>query len=139
MDISEVKQNLGRRVRVLNERLLLNGEYILTGCIIRKGDKFGFFYECELSDPETRGVVITGMNDVFPVEPVPLDDKPPSRQHAHSESDMLDGCRNRLFITDNPDELPWLYSGALFHLREIYKYAAARFAAKKEATNENNT
>ena len=128
MDISEVKQNLGRRVRVLNERLLLNGEYILTGCIIRKGDKFGIFYECELSDPETRGVVITGMND-----------KPPSRQHAHSESDMLDGCRNRLFITDNPDELPWLYSGALFHLREIYKYAAARLAAKKEATNENNT
>lgn len=139
MDISEIKQNLGRRVRVLNERLLLDGEYILTGCIIRKGERFGIFYECELSDPETRGVVITGMNDVFPVEPVPPDDKPPSRQRAHNESDMLDGCRNRLFITDNPDELPRLYSGALYHLREIYKYAAARLAAKKEATNENNT
>ena len=139
MDISEVKQNLGRRVRVLNERLLLDGEYILTGCIIRKGERFGIFYECELSDPKTRGVLITGMNDVFPVEPVLTNDKPPSRQHAHNESDMLDGCRNRLFITDNPDELPRLYSGALYHLREIYKYAVARLAAKKEATNENNT
>lgn len=139
MDISEVKQNLGRRVRVLNERLLLDGEYILTGCIIRKGDKFGIFYECELSDPNTRGVIIAGMNDVFPVDPVPMNDKPPSRQHASNESDMLDGCRNRLFVTDNPDELPRLYSGALYHLREIYKYAAARLATKKEATNENNT
>ena len=132
MDISEIKCNLGRRVRVLNERLLLDGEYILTGCIIRKDDKFGIFYECELSDPETRGVVITGMGDVFPVEPVPLDEKPPSRQHAHSESDMLDGCRNRLFITDNPDELPLLYSGALYHLRESYKYAAARLKGKHD-------
>ena len=138
MDISEVKQNLGRRVRVLNKRLLLDGEYILTGCIIRKGDKFGIFYECELSDPKTRGVIITGMNDVFPVEPVPPVDKPPSRQHANIESDMLDGCRNRLFITDNPDELPRLYSGALYHLREIYKYAAARLATKKGDSHEDS-
>ena len=137
MDISEVKQNLGRRVRVLNERLLIDGEYILTGCIIRKGDRFGIFYECELSDPKTRGVLITGMNDVFPVEPVLTDDRPPNRQRARNESDMLDGCRNRLFVTDNPDELPWLYSGALYHLREIYKYAAARLA-KKEEQHENN-
>lgn len=97
------------------------------------------FYGRQIRKFTCEGIEIKKMNDVFPVEPVPQDDKPPSRQHAHNESDMLDECRNRLFITDNPDELPRLYSGALYHLREIYKYAAARLAAKKEATNENNT
>ena len=50
MDISEVKQNLGRRVRVLNERLLIDGDYILTGCIIRRSERGTFFYQAEIQD-----------------------------------------------------------------------------------------
>ena len=50
MDISEVKQNLGRRVRVLNERLLIDGEYILTGCIIRRSERGQFYYQAEIQD-----------------------------------------------------------------------------------------
>ena len=138
MDISEVKQNLGRRVRVLNERLLLDGEYILTGCIIRKGERFGIFYECELSDPKTRGVLITGMNDVFPVEPVLTNDKPPSRQHAHNESDMLKGCMNRMFVTHDPEELMRMYQSAIRRIDIIRQYNTARLA-KEEKQDENNT
>ena len=50
MDISEVKQNLGHRVRVLNERLLIDGEYILTGCIIRRSERGKFYYQAEIQD-----------------------------------------------------------------------------------------
>lgn len=57
MDISEVKQNLGRRVRVLNERLLLDGEYILTGCIIRRSERGTFFYQAEIQDLKQKNSV----------------------------------------------------------------------------------
>ena len=57
MDISEVKQNLGRRVRVLNERLLLNGEYILTGCIIRRSERGTFYYQAEIQDLKQQNSV----------------------------------------------------------------------------------
>lgn len=127
MDISEVKQTLGRRVRVRDDRLMLDGEYILTGCIIRRG-KFGFYYQVELT--KDHAVTITGLSNVFPIDMAPLE-KPVSRHSADIASDMLDGCRNRLFITDNPDEIPLLYSGALYHLRQIVDYARGRLARKE--------
>lgn len=57
MDISEVKQNLGRRVRVLNERLLIDGDYILTGCIIRRSERGTFFYQAEIQDLKQQNSV----------------------------------------------------------------------------------
>lgn len=133
MDISEVKRNLGRRVRVMDDRLMLDGEYTLTGCIIRRDDKFGFYYQVELT--KDHAVTITGLGNVFPIDMAPPE-KPVSRHSANIASDMLEGCRNRLFITDNPDEIPRLYSGALYHLRHIVDYARGRLA-KKEAQHEN--
>lgn len=50
MDISEVKQNLGRRVRFRDDRLFCDGDYILTGCIIRQSECGTFFYRAEIQD-----------------------------------------------------------------------------------------
>lgn len=50
MDISEVKQNLGRRVRFRDDRLFCDADYILTGCIIRRSERGTFFYQAEIQD-----------------------------------------------------------------------------------------
>ena len=49
MRIDEVKKNLNRKVT------FRGGEYILTGCIIRKDKKTNqFFYQAELQDTSTQ-------------------------------------------------------------------------------------
>lgn len=55
------------------------------------------------------------------------------RQHASNEYDMLKGCVNRLFVTDDIDELPRLYRGAIYHLGEIYEYGLERLREKETA------
>jgi hypothetical protein len=131
MDISEVKAALGKKVMFRNERLQCDSDYTLTGCIIRRDEKYGFFYQAELT--KEHSVIIASLHDVFPVCTEPITEKnTPTRQRAENASDMLDGCRNRLFVTKNPDEIPSLYSGALYHLRIIVKYAYARLAKKEE-------
>jgi hypothetical protein len=49
MQIDEVKKNLNRKVT------FRGGEYILTGCIIRKDKKTNqFYYQAELQDTSTQ-------------------------------------------------------------------------------------
>ena len=50
MDLSEVKQNLGRRVRFSDDRLFYDADYILTGCIIRRSERGQFYYQAEIQD-----------------------------------------------------------------------------------------
>lgn len=50
MNISEVKAALGKRVRFRDDRLFCNGDYILTGCIIRRSERGTFFYQAEIQD-----------------------------------------------------------------------------------------
>lgn len=50
MDISEVKAALGKRVRYKNDRLFCDGDYILTGCIIRRSERGQFYYQAEIQD-----------------------------------------------------------------------------------------
>ena len=130
MDISEVKAALGKKVMFRNDRLHCDSEYILTGCIIRRDEKYGFFYQAELT--KDHSVIIASLHDVFQISTEPVAETTPTRQRANNASDMLDGCRNRLFVTKNPDEIPSLYSGALYHLRIIVKYAYARLKMNKE-------
>lgn len=47
-------------------------------------------------------------------------------QSASNEYDMLKGCINRMFVTDDKEELPKLYGGAIYHLGQIYKYGEKR-------------
>lgn len=58
MTISEVKNNLGKPVRFSNKKLFIESAmYILTGCILRKGDK-EFYYQAELTDVRNNKSVI---------------------------------------------------------------------------------
>lgn len=52
MNISQVKRSLGRKV-------LYNGtEYILTGCIIRRGITGKFYYQAEIKDLNANSVLL---------------------------------------------------------------------------------
>lgn len=46
----EIKRSLGKRVRLTDPKLYLEGaEYILSGAVIRRGEQ-GFYYQAELTD-----------------------------------------------------------------------------------------
>ena len=65
MDISEVKAALGKRVRFRDDRIFCDGEYILTGCIIRRSDRGRFYYQAELQDVrQNKAVCITSLDKV---------------------------------------------------------------------------
>ena len=53
-------------------------------------------------------------------------------QEASNEYDMLKGCINRMFVTDDKEELPDLYGGAIYHLGQIYRYGEKRFSERSE-------
>lgn len=57
MEINEVKAALGKRVRFWDERLRCDGVYVLTGCIIRRSEKDGFYYQAELLDTRNMNTV----------------------------------------------------------------------------------
>lgn len=57
MEISEVKASLGKQVRFKDERLFCDGEYILTGCIIRLSERGEFYYEAEIQDTMQKNSV----------------------------------------------------------------------------------
>ena len=63
MEISEVKAALGKRVGFKDERLFCDGEYILTGCIIRLSERGKFYYEAEIQDTmQQNSVSIVGLD-----------------------------------------------------------------------------
>lgn len=47
-------------------------------------------------------------------------------QKASNDYDMLKGCVNRMFITDDREELPRLYESAKRYLDLIYDYGCKR-------------
>lgn len=53
-------------------------------------------------------------------------------QKASNEYDMLKGCVNRIFVTNDKEELPALYAGALNHLSLIFLYGKERFPRRPE-------
>ena len=48
------------------------------------------------------------------------------RRNARGADELLNGCRNRLFVSDDYSEVMRLYVAAIDHLRVILKYAQAR-------------
>lgn len=65
MDISRVKFNLNKKVRLKLERHFVDTEYILTGCILRKNpDNNKLFYQAELKDLNAKSVIIASLEDV---------------------------------------------------------------------------
>lgn len=51
MNISEVKRNLGRKVKYNDT------EYLFTGCTLRK-DENGFYYQAEIKDLSAKSALI---------------------------------------------------------------------------------
>ena len=63
MDISEVKAALGKRVQFKDDRLFCDGEYILTGCIIRLSERGQFYYQAEIQDTaQEKAVCIVSLD-----------------------------------------------------------------------------
>lgn len=60
------------------------------------------------------------------------------KQTADNEYDMLKGCMNRMFVTDDPDELMRMYQSAIWQIDIIRQYNTVRLA-KKEEQNENHS
>lgn len=65
MDISRVKYNLGKAVRLKLPKCYIDSEYILTGCIIRKKTSGEYFYQAELTDKISGSVLITSLGDIY--------------------------------------------------------------------------
>ena len=53
-------------------------------------------------------------------------------QEASIAYEMLKGCINLIFFTDDKEELPSLYEGDIYHLGQIYKYGENRFSERSE-------
>lgn len=49
-------------------------------------------------------------------------------QAAHNEYDMLKGNVNRMFLTDDMDELVRMYEFAIKSLKNLYEYHCVRLA-----------
>lgn len=63
-----------------------------------------------------------------------------SYKEASNDYDMLKGCVNRIFVTDDMEELPRLYSGAMYHFSRIYQYGCDRLIKRaEEKRNEDAT
>ena len=58
-------------------------------------------------------------------------------QEASNNYDMLKGCVNRIFVTDDKDELVSLYAGALHYLSLLFLYGKERFSERPENTIYN--
>lgn len=57
-------------------------------------------------------------------------------QKAHTYYDMLKGDINRIFVTDDKEELPRLYEGAKYYLDLIYAYGHKRMDWKLSERSE---
>lgn len=67
MDISRVKYNLGQTVRLVLPRHYVDGEYLLSGCILRKNENGEFFYQAELTEAKTGSVIIAKLENIFEI------------------------------------------------------------------------
>lgn len=61
-----------------------------------------------------------------------------TRETADFAYDMLKGNMNRMYVTDDSEELMRMYQAAIHNIDIIRKYNTKRLA-EKEATNENDT
>ncbi len=61
MTPKEIKANLGKMVHYRSERLGLDGEFLFTGAVFRKGKK-GFYYQAELQT--MNGVIYTSLDQI---------------------------------------------------------------------------
>lgn len=55
-------------------------------------------------------------------------------QEVSNDYDALKGCINRLFVSDDKEELPKMYESAKYHLDRIYNYGIDRLNKRDSTT-----
>lgn len=64
MDLKEVKRNLNKEVKLVDQKNNIDSVFILTACILRKKDG-EIFYTVELQDRKAKNsVLICGLDDI---------------------------------------------------------------------------
>lgn len=65
MELAEVKQAMNRKVLYRPSGSESSIPYILTGCILRRREDGGFFYQAEILDTTSRNsMIICSLNDI---------------------------------------------------------------------------
>lgn len=57
-------------------------------------------------------------------------------QKAVDDYDTLKGCINRLFVSDDKEEVPKMYESAKYHLDRIYHYGIERLSKGDHTPSE---
>ena len=65
MTPKEIKANLVKMVHYKSERLGIDGEFLFTGAVFRKGKK-GFYYQAELQT--MNGVIYTSLEQITEID-----------------------------------------------------------------------
>lgn len=64
MKAEEIRANLNKRVRYVNEQMGIDADYLLSGAIFRKNDK-GFYYQAELTSLKAnKSIVICPLEQI---------------------------------------------------------------------------
>lgn len=68
MKPEDIRKNLNKPVKYKNERLYIDGIFVLTGGIFRKKDNGNCYYQAELTDRHNaNSVIICNMEDITEV------------------------------------------------------------------------
>lgn len=58
------------------------------------------------------------------------------RNRIYNEANMLEGCKNRMCVTDEVEELISLHAGAVHHAASLFELNLERLKIKKLRTAE---
>ena len=64
MSPKEIRGNLGKMVHYKSERLGIDGAFLFSGAVFRRGEK-GFYYQAELQT--MNGVIYTSLEQITPI------------------------------------------------------------------------
>ena len=119
MDTKEVKANLNTVVQY-------NGvDYMFQGCIIRKNTATNeYYYQAELA--REGHVVIVRLDEIERADGAVPALRSITRRQADNTREMLDGCLNRMFVSDDPEEIERMFGAALHDVAVIREYGLAK-------------
>ena len=129
MRIEEVKAALGKPVRFHREKLHCDGVYVLTGCIIRRGND-GFYYQAEIA--REGHVIIVRLDDIERTDGTTPALRNITRQRADNADDMLRGNLNRMFVSDDPKEIERMFDAALGNVAVIREYGLEKLERSED-------
>ena len=67
----------------------------------------------------------------FPMEDTKPIQQPVTRQQADNAREMLNGCLNRMYVSDDPDEIVRMFHAAVRDVETIREYGTQRLKRKE--------